>query len=108
MFLSLSYSQRNRYCRRSPPPSKPIKKPVKRSYPVENRPPATKMSPTMKRDDVLAIVAAHREQLQKMGVKSLNLFGSVARDQAHADSDVDFLLEIRRSYSVKIFLIRVR
>jgi uncharacterized protein len=39
----------------------------------------------MKRDDVLAIVATDREQLQKMGVKSLNLFGSVARDEAHAE-----------------------
>ena len=47
----------------------------------------------MKRDEVLAIVAAHREQLQTMGVKSLNLFGSVARDEADPDSDVDFLVE---------------
>ena len=39
----------------------------------------------MKRDKVLAIIAAHREQLQGLGVKSLTLFGSVARDQAHPD-----------------------
>ncbi len=50
----------------------------------------------MKRDEVLAIVAAHREQLQAMGVKSLNLFGSVARDEADSDSDVDFLVEFDR------------
>lgn len=50
----------------------------------------------MKRDDVLAIVAAHREQLQAMGVKSLDLFGSVARDEAGLDSDVDFLVEFDR------------
>ncbi len=49
--------------------------------------------PIMKRDEVLAIVATHREQLQKMGVKSLQLFGSVARDEAGPDSDVDFLVE---------------
>jgi uncharacterized protein len=36
----------------------------------------------MKRDEALAILAAHREQLQKLGVKSLYLFGSVARDEA--------------------------
>jgi uncharacterized protein len=47
----------------------------------------------MKRDEVLAILAAHREQLQALGVKSLNLFGSVARDEARPDSDVDFLVE---------------
>ncbi|MGB3239213.1 MAG: nucleotidyltransferase family protein [Geitlerinemataceae cyanobacterium] len=51
----------------------------------------------MKRDEVLAIIAAHREQLQAMGVKSLDLFGSVARDEARPDSDVDFLVEFVRS-----------
>ncbi|BAZ21850.1 DNA polymerase beta domain protein [Kalymmatonema gypsitolerans NIES-4073] len=50
----------------------------------------------MKRDEVLAIVAAHRQQLQAMGVKSLELFGSVARDEAGSDSDVDFLVEFDR------------
>jgi uncharacterized protein len=50
----------------------------------------------MKRDQVLAIVAAHRQQLQAMGVKSLELFGSVARDEAGPDSDVDFLVEFDR------------
>lgn len=50
----------------------------------------------MKRDEVLAIVAAHRQQLQAMGVKSLDLFGSVARDEADPDSDVDFLVEFDR------------
>ncbi len=50
----------------------------------------------MKRDEVLAIVAAHRQQLQAMGVKSLELFGSVARDEAGPDSDVDFLVEFAR------------
>ncbi|KAB8316750.1 nucleotidyltransferase [Tolypothrix campylonemoides VB511288] len=50
----------------------------------------------MKRDEVLAIVAAHRQQLQAMGVKSLELFGSVARDEAGPNSDVDFLVEFDR------------
>ncbi|AFZ12528.1 DNA polymerase beta domain protein region [Crinalium epipsammum PCC 9333] len=50
----------------------------------------------MKRDEVLYILATHRKQLQEMGVKSLNLFGSVARDEAHLDSDVDFIVEFDR------------
>jgi predicted nucleotidyltransferase len=50
----------------------------------------------MKRDEVLAILEAHREQFQKLGVKSLSLFGSVARDEADADSDVDLLVEFDR------------
>ncbi len=48
---------------------------------------------TMKKDEVLKVIALHREELKKMGVKSLNLFGSVARDEAKTDSDVDFLVE---------------
>lgn len=50
----------------------------------------------MKREEVLAIVAQHQEDLKAMGVKSLALFGSVARDEATADSDVDFLVEFDR------------
>ncbi|MBO0352330.1 nucleotidyltransferase family protein [Phormidium pseudopriestleyi FRX01] len=50
----------------------------------------------MKREEVLAIVAQHQEELKAMGVKSLALFGSVARDEATADSDVDFLVEFDR------------
>ncbi|WP_414578799.1 nucleotidyltransferase family protein [Anabaena sp. CCY 9402-a] len=50
----------------------------------------------MKRDEVLAILTAHQEKLHELGVKSLNLFGSVARDEARPDSDVDFLVEFHR------------
>ncbi len=46
----------------------------------------------MKRDQVLAILNAHQAELQDLGVKSLELFGSVARDEARRDSDVDFLV----------------
>ncbi|HEY9705124.1 MAG TPA: nucleotidyltransferase family protein [Allocoleopsis sp.] len=45
------------------------------------------------KDEVLTIIREHKEQLQKMGVKSLELFGSVARDEANIDSDIDFLVE---------------
>jgi len=47
----------------------------------------------MEREKVLAILTAHREALEKLGVKSLALFGSVARNQATPASDVDFLVE---------------
>jgi len=52
--------------------------------------------PDLKRDVVIQQVQAHREQLQQLGVKSLDLFGSVARDEAREDSDVDFLVEFDR------------
>lgn len=51
----------------------------------------------MKRQDALAILAAHRNELrQQFGVKSLALFGSVARDEATEKSDVDILVEFDR------------
>ncbi len=51
----------------------------------------------MKRSDALNLVQSHQAQLQTLGVKSLNLFGSVARDQATAKSDVDILVELDES-----------
>ena len=61
----------------------------------------------MKRDDVLARVRAKREELTRLGVKSLELFGSVARDEAHPASDVDFLVEFDRPYGL-FQLLRVK
>ncbi len=48
----------------------------------------------MKKSDVLNLVNLHQEELRKLGVKSLNLFGSVARDQATSQSDIDILVEL--------------
>jgi len=51
----------------------------------------------MKRDNALKILAAHRDELrQQFGVKSLAIFGSVARDEAQPESDVDLLVEFDR------------
>jgi uncharacterized protein len=50
----------------------------------------------MRRDDVLAVLRAQREELRRFGVVSLILFGSVARDQAGPQSDVDLLVELQR------------
>ena len=51
----------------------------------------------MKRDDVIRILQEHRsERADRYGVKSLALFGSVARDEATAESDVDLLVEFGR------------
>ncbi|EAZ89940.1 nucleotidyltransferase family protein [Crocosphaera chwakensis] len=58
----------------------------------------------MKRHEVLKIIAEHREQLEKLGVKSLSLFGSVARDEAGPDSDVDFLVELNREMGLFEFI----
>lgn len=58
----------------------------------------------MKRDDVLSLVKANQSQLQSLGVISLNLFGSVARDEARLDSDVDFLVELSRPIGLFRFI----
>lgn len=47
----------------------------------------------MERDRVLKILTAHQQTLKNLGVKSLAIFGSVARDEAKPESDVDVLVE---------------
>jgi uncharacterized protein len=48
----------------------------------------------MRRDDVIRTLRQHRDELtHQYGVKSLALFGSVARDEAAEASDVDLLVE---------------
>lgn len=62
------------------------------------------------REEVLAILADHKDKLTALGVESLALFGSVARDEAGENSDVDFLVEFAlpltfdRYMDVKFFL----
>ena len=51
----------------------------------------------MKRSDALKLVQSHQDELRNLGVKSLDLFGSVARDQATPQSDVDILVELDES-----------
>jgi predicted nucleotidyltransferase len=48
---------------------------------------------TVRRADALRLIEAHRAELKSFGVRSLALFGSVARDEARPDSDVDVLVE---------------
>jgi len=51
----------------------------------------------MKREIVLRILKESNAQLaQQYGVKSLSLFGSVARDEAISSSDVDLIVEFNR------------
>jgi hypothetical protein len=47
----------------------------------------------MQRDEVLTILAQHQDSLKRFGVKSIAIFGSVARNEAKSDSDVDILVE---------------
>lgn len=55
----------------------------------------------MKRAEVIGILDKHRTEIrEKFGVKSLFLFGSVARDEATEASDVDLLVDFARPVSL--------
>ena len=47
----------------------------------------------MTRSQTIAAIHAHDAELRALRVKSLGLFGSVARDEAGPTSDVDVLVE---------------
>ncbi len=56
-----------------------------------------------RRADVLRVLAEHRDELARMGVASLAVFGSVARDEAGPDSDVDILVDFDPALAVGLF-----
>ena len=49
------------------------------------------------REQVLGRLEGNREALMRFGVKSLGLFGSVARGESTASSDLDFVVEFERN-----------
>ncbi|MFZ1107774.1 MAG: nucleotidyltransferase domain-containing protein [Rhodomicrobium sp.] len=50
----------------------------------------------MKRDDAIACLKQHEPELKQLGVERLFLFGSVARDEAREDSDVDLFFNYKK------------
>jgi uncharacterized protein len=50
----------------------------------------------MERDKILALLKSHKHQLKKFGVRSISLFGSMARNQARKHSDIDLLVDFER------------
>jgi hypothetical protein len=61
------------------------------------------------RQQVIETLQAHREQLRQFDVKKISLFGSVARESAESQSDVDMVVEFsettyRRFVALKSFL----
>ncbi|MFP5285701.1 MAG: nucleotidyltransferase family protein [Thermoanaerobaculia bacterium] len=52
----------------------------------------------LKRDEVIRFLSSRRHEMEeRFGVRSLSLFGSVARDEAGPESDVDVLVEFRET-----------
>jgi predicted nucleotidyltransferase len=46
------------------------------------------------RDEAIARLRAHRQQLEAVGVRHAAIFGSVARGDNRPDSDVDVLVDV--------------
>jgi predicted nucleotidyltransferase len=51
------------------------------------------MKEAMTRDQAIDILRRHRGELERAGVRHLYLFGSVARNEARAQSDVDLFFD---------------
>jgi predicted nucleotidyltransferase len=49
----------------------------------------------MGREEILTLLTAHRAEIERFGVKTLRLFGSVARGEASKESDLDLLVSFR-------------
>ena len=47
------------------------------------------------KDDILDALAREAQALRGLGVRRLALFGSAVRGTLHADSDLDFLVELQ-------------
>lgn len=47
----------------------------------------------LSRNEVIELLRAHADALRRFGVRSISLFGSVARDEAGPASDVDVLVD---------------
>ncbi len=65
----------------------------------------------MKRDETLALLNAHKVNLEnQFGVTALALFGSTVRDVAGTDSDIDILVDFdgpatsKRYFGVQFYL----
>ncbi len=57
----------------------------------------------MTQDRVLETLSEHLGDLERFGVESIAVFGSVARNEASPDSDVDLLVEFHPEERVGVF-----
>jgi predicted nucleotidyltransferase len=57
----------------------------------------------MTRQEALQRLAAHKYKLAEFSVRNLSIFGSVARDEAGTESDIDILVEYEPGACVGLF-----
>ena len=56
----------------------------------------------MKRDEVIATPRAHEPALRSAGIARLSRFGSMARNEARADSDIDLLAAFDEAHALSL------
>jgi predicted nucleotidyltransferase len=57
----------------------------------------------MQREQVITLLREHEPELRGAGVGELYLFGSVARDEARRDSDIDVFVDLARPEGFTLF-----
>jgi predicted nucleotidyltransferase len=57
----------------------------------------------MNREDVIATLRSHEHELRHRGVVHAALFGSLARNEATADSDIDIMIELDPDAPIGVF-----
>lgn len=58
----------------------------------------------MTREEIVRLLRDHQADLRRLGVRSLAIFGSAARNEAGPGSDVDLLVEFDRPVGLFRFL----
>ena len=61
------------------------------------------MSATEKAERVIDTLRAHEPELRAAGIRRLSLFGSVARGDAEAESDIDLAAELDPAAKIGLF-----
>lgn len=56
--------------------------------------------------EILSAMRAHKAEINRFGVRSMGLFGSVARGDATQDSDVDILVDLEKPLGWEIVDLR--
>lgn len=57
----------------------------------------------MNSDQIIATLRLHEAELRRHGVAHASLFGSVARGEARADSDIDILIDVEPGFQMSVF-----
>ena len=57
----------------------------------------------MNKQDVIDTLVGHKDELRARGVRHAALFGSIARDEAGPESDIDIMVELDPEAKIDVF-----